>query len=282
MEEMTIIGDQAQESVQTDAAQASADGVATLTELLGNAAEEGTEGTSESAQEAENEQHEETEPKVSGGIKGRLLEAEKRGQKRGYDAGRQAAEQSYQARIAEMQAKIDKLTEYEIRDEAAKLAKEENCSEALAMRIIRAERGLPPASAEGQSTNTSQSQTRQRDAQGRFTAASDAQAAQEDAGVNERAQYLWQQAETIKRLNGVDALELYRNADADTQRRIANGEMDFTDLVANQNGNSKKRTPPVVRTSGGGVQAKHLTDMTAEDFRKADDFVKGGGVIRIE
>ena len=44
MEEILNIGEQAQESVQTDDAQASANqGVATLTELLGASAEDGAE-----------------------------------------------------------------------------------------------------------------------------------------------------------------------------------------------------------------------------------------------
>ena len=283
MEEILNIGEQAQESVQTDAAQASENqGVATLTELLGASAEEDAEEKPQPSQEAGEEQQEEAEPKVSGGIKGRLLEAEKRGQKRGYDAGRQAAEQSYKAQLAEMQAKIDKLTEYELHEEAAALAKEEGCSEKLAMRILRAERGLPPVSAQDGTNSTPPASERKRDAQGRFVAHTEPSAESADAAVRDRAQFLWNQAETIKRLTGVDAMALYQQADAETQRKIARGEMDFTDLAAQGQTDTPKRTPPVVRTSGGGVQTKKLSDMTGDDFRRVDDYVKGGGVIRIE
>lgn len=103
-----------------------------------------------------------------------------------------------------------------------------------------------------------------------------------DAAVRDRAQFLWNQAETIKRLTGVDAMALYQQADAETQRKVARGELDFADLAAQGQDDTKKRTPPVVRASGGGVQTKKLSDMTGDDFRRVDDYVKGGGVIRIE
>ncbi len=278
MDEQNIVGmDNNQESVQTDTVQASENtsAVAGLTEMLGKAAEdtaqENTDATSQDA--AENSTTAE-QPKLSGGIKGRLLEAEKKGEKKGYDAGRQAAEQEYQARMAEMQTRLDKLSEYELKEEAAKLAKEEGCSVALAERILRAEKGLSPASKETAQRNDTKA-TQPRDANGRFVKNDSADTDKPD--MTARAQFLFEQAQSIKRRTGFDAMELYSKADSDTQRRIAEGEIDFEDLIASQ-GTAKRSTPPVVKAKDG-MGSTRLSQMSASDFSKLDDYVKKGGVI---
>lgn len=279
MDEQNIVGmDNNQESVQTDTVQASENTstVAGLTEMLGKAAEDGAQENTDAASQdaAENNSTSAEQPKLSGGIKGRLLEAEKKGEKKGYDAGRQAAEQEYQARMAEMQTRLDKLSEYELKEEAAKLAKEEGCSVALAERILRAEKGLSPASKETTSNNDAKA-TQPRDANGRFVKNDSADTDKPD--MTARAQFLFEQAQSIKRRTGFDAMELYSKADSDTQRRIAEGEIDFEDLIASQ-GTAKRSTPPVVKAKDG-MGSTRLSQMSASDFSKLDDYVKKGGVI---
>lgn len=275
-EEINVGGDLIQESVQTDTVQASDNtsttGVTGLTEMLDKATEDATDGEATGASQDVTETVSEDQPKLSGGIKGRLLEAEKKGEKKGYDAGRQAAQQEYQSRMAEMQTRLDKLAEYELRDEAAKLAKEEGCSEALAMRILRAEKGLPPVSATDTKAST---ETQPRDANGRFTK-KEATTDSNKPDMTARAQFLFEQAQSIKRRTGADAMDLYSKADSETQRKIANGEIDFEDLVASQG--QAKRTPPVVKAKGG-IGSTRLSEMSASDFSKLDDYVKKGGVI---
>lgn len=278
MDEQNIVGmDNNQKSVQTDTVQASENtsNVAGLTEMLGKAAEDNVqESTDATSQDAAESSTTAEQPKLSGGIKGRLLEAEKKGEKKGYDAGRQAAEQEYQARMAEMQTRLDKLSEYELKEEAAKLAKEEGCSVALAERILRAEKGLSPASKETTQSNNTKA-TQPRDANGRFVKNDSADTDKPD--MTARAQFLFEQAQSIKRRTGFDAMELYSKADSDTQRRIAEGEIDFEDLIASQ-GTAKRSTPPVVKAKDG-MGSTRLSQMSASDFSKLDDYVKKGGVI---
>lgn len=279
MDEQNIVGtENNQESVQTDTVQASENTstVAGLTEMLGKAAEDGEQGSTDAtSQDAAENNTSAEQPKLSGGIKGRLLEAEKKGEKKGYDAGRQAAEQEYQARMAEMQTRLDKLSEYELKEEAAKLAKEEGCSEALAMRILRAEKGLSPASNKETTTSNDTKATPPRDANGRFTKQDSTDTGKPD--MTERAKFLFEQAQSIKRRTGFDAMDLYSKADSDTQRRIADGEIDFEDLIASQ-GTAKRSTPPVVKAKDG-MGSTRLSQMSASDFSKLDDYVKKGGVI---
>lgn len=269
MEEMEIVGTQEnQESAQADAAQAPEGGTAALSDMLGEA--EGAQAQADAPQEAGKAQQTE-EPKVSGGIKGRLLDAERKGEKRGYDAGRQAARQEYEARLSQLESRLMRLDEYELREEAAKLAKEENISEAIAMRLLRAERGLKPAAGENR---PEEKQERARDSAGRFVARREDDAAPD---VESRARFLFAQAQSILRRTGMDALNLYKQADSQTQGRIARGEIDLEDLIAAHT--AQPRTPPVVKASGGGPAGKRLHEMTADDFEKLDDFVKQGGVI---
>lgn len=122
------------ESEQDDAALAPEEnGTIALTELLGeaeeaNEAQDPAEAEQTEEQEQETEEHHEPE-KVNGGIKGRLLAENKKG----YEAGRQAAYTSFQEEKARMQAEIDRLRTYELKEQAASIAKEQGVSEEVAM-----------------------------------------------------------------------------------------------------------------------------------------------------
>lgn len=255
---------QAQESVQTGTAQVPAE--TTLSEML----EVKAEGTENVPQDAETEQHEDHEQNesqnINGGIRGRLLESEKKGEKRGYAAGYQAALSETQAKMDAMSKQLEELSEYKLREEAAALAKEEGCSEKLAMRILRAEKGLAPA--------VQEKAEKSRDESGRFVAKEN-----KNDGSTERAQFLFNQAKAIKEQTGMDALELFNNADAETREKIARGDMDFNALVLASMSKAQK-SPPMVKPTSGGL-TKRISDMTSEDFAKLDAYAKNGGAIRI-
>lgn len=250
MDEM-IVGAQ-NGSVQTDAAQAQ-ETTQTLTDMIQAEGAAHAEAAPQDSQDGKGAYKD-----VSGGLRGRLLEAERKGEKRGYDAGRQAVEEAYAERFRAMEEKLSRLDEYELREDAAKLAKEEGCSEKLAMRILRAERGM-------------QETPKPRDEAGRFARKEPKPEPQEEAPASDLASFLWRQAESIKRRTGVDAMALFANADADVKSRIAAGEMDFEDLVAGAHS-----APPVLRAA---PPARRVTEITDADYDKIHDYVMKGGVI---
>lgn len=271
MEEIINAGTiQAQESVQAGTAQVPAE--TTLTEML-DAKAEGTENVLQEAEtEQQDDQGQSEGQKISGGIRGRLLESEKKGEKRGYTTGYQAAWQEAKARMDAMSKQLAELSEYKLKEEAAALAKEEGCSEKLAMRILRAERGLAPDAASNGAEKERAGQPR--DEAGRFLP----RESKEDAAT-ERAQYLFNQARTIKEQTGMDAMELFNTADAQTREKIARGEMDFNALVLAAMA-KEQRTPPMVKPTAGAL-TKRISDMTPEDFAKLDAYARKGGAIRI-
>lgn len=265
MEEIMNAGtNQAQESVPSGTVQAPAE--TTLTEML----EAKAEGTENAPQEAEPVQQDGQTQHLNGGIRGRLLESEKKGEKRGYTSGYQAAWQEAKAQIDAMNKQLEELSEYKLKEEAAALAKEEGCSEKLAMRILRAEKGLAP-----QANAAVQEETEKpRDESGRFVARES-----KDDGSTQRAQFLFSQAKVIREQTGMDALELFNSADAETREKIARGEMDFNALVL-ASMSREQRTPPMVKPTSGAL-TKRISDMTTEDFAKLDAYARKGGAIRI-
>lgn len=246
--------DNFEESVQDDAVQVPEEtGPKGISEFLDEAVD----------QEGEQPQDRSTQPeRVSGGIKGRLLDADRKG----YDRGKSEAEAAWQAEKAQYEARIRKLEELEIKDEAAKLAEQEHISVAIAERLIRAERGVPGSVQPDQETPAPQP----RDERGRFTARP-----QDD--TNEYAQKLLEQADTIKRLTGQDMMALY-NGNPDIQNRILNREIDFYGLAEEMRG--QKRMPPVVR-SANGQTARHrgIADLTDEQFDELDRRLEQGAVF---
>ena len=246
-----------EESVQDDAVQVPEEttGPKGISEFLNETVEQ--EDTQSQDRPAQQE-------RVSGGIKGRLLDADRKG----YDRGKSEAEAAWQAEKAQYEARIQKLMEYEIKDEAAKLAEQEHISVAIAERLIRAERGVPGSV----QPETPKTDPQPRDAQGRFVSRS-----QDDS--QEYAQTLLDQANTIKRLTGQDMMALY-NSDKTIQDRILNREIDFYGLAEEMRDGGQKRMPPVVRSSNGQT-ARHrgIADLTDEQFDELDKRLEQGAVF---
>lgn len=264
MNEELTVDTELQESVQDDAAQAPVaeenPNVIALTELMS------TEEEAHEAQDPEAQQQEQTEKPITGGIKGRLMESEKKGHDRGYQEGYSKAKAEWDAERARVNERLAKLEEIELREEAAKLAKDEGCSEALAMRILRAEKGLPPQTEAPKNTQP-------RDENGRFVKA-------EERELNTRAQQLADQAKLVQRLTGVDVAAIFQG-DKTVQQRIASGEIDFADLAEEYKGSSsRKAAPPVVRSSSGtGVKARGFSDLSDEAFDRIQSDLALGKTI---
>lgn len=267
MEEMTNAVVNAQQSAPNGTEQAADNEVLALSEVLGATAED--EATTESQEAEATEQT--AAPKLNGGIKGRLLESEKKG----YEAGRNAAMAEWQAEKARMleEAEVYKreLNEHKVSEYAAKIAKDEGCSLALATRLARMELGLPAQAAQ------EPSQPQRDPATGRFVK-NDAPAANNDAQA--RAQFLYDQAETIKRATGFDAMALF-GSDPEVQKAVLSGQKDFADIAKEYGGTpTAKRTPSPVRTSGEGqVVARSFKDMTDEQFDALQDKLSHGRYI---
>lgn len=264
MEETTNAGVIGQESAQNGTEQAADNEVMALSEVLGTSEEEADTTVSQDTEETAPV----AQPK-SGGIKGRLLESERKG----YEAGRNAAMAEWQAEKAKMLEEAEsykrELNEHKVSEYAAKIAKDEGCSLALATRIARMELGLP-----AQAQETSQ----QRDPHtGRFVK-NEAPAASDNAQA--RAQFLYDQAETIKRATGFDAMALF-GSDPEVQKAVLSGQKDFADIAKEYGGPSQaKRTPSPVRTSGEGqVVARSFKDMTDEQFDALQDKLSHGRYI---
>lgn len=265
-----------QESVQADAAQAPTQeesGVMAISALLQDEAEAPSDSAVEEAQDAEPQQQEEQkEEKVNGGIKGRLLAEFNKGR----NAGISDARKEWEAKEAEYKAVIERLQGYELKEKAAKIAKENNVSDAIAMFL--AKNGFVT---DGETEETVQPKTPARDAAtGRFVKKEAEEPVEQQSSM---ATMLYEQAQNIKRMNGIDVVDMFSKADAETRSRIANGEMDFYDFVreasaATDKEQPAKRTPPNIKSNSAGsvVNAKNMSD---DDIDRMNAFMMQGGVI---
>ena len=269
----TIETDSVQDDAALDSTQETTtdtEGVVSLSDLLSGTEEESTETAeeqTEETQDAETEQQPVKEEKVSGGIKGRLLAENKKG----YEAGRQAAMAEMQQQMQALQAQVDRLSQYELREKAAAIAKEQNVSNDVAMFLAKHGFG-----ASDTDTPAETKPTQARDPQtGRFV--SNQQTAQSS---DERAQFLFAQAQDIKRMSGVDPVELLKTSDAETRARIARGEIDFFDLVRDsQDTSPKKSTPPRIKSSTVSTGKLKPGSMTFDDIDRLNEHLMKGGRV---
>lgn len=232
-------------------------------------------GEAEDEQEKANpEEAKAEEPRKEPGWLKPRLEAEKRkGDKAGYERARQEVESSYKAQLAEMQAKLDKYAEMELNQEAKELAVKENCSVALAERLLRMERGLKPA----QSAPAVDKGQPARDEKGRFAAANTAaeQHRTEDADpVAEQAQAMYDEGEKVHAETGVDVLKLYLE-NPEVQKRVLSRQWSFADVAreyqreTGQTQVQTRQTPPPVRSGGNserGTAAVDFLNMTPKQY----------------
>lgn len=249
MYEDTTVEQEFTESAQADAVQAPEQEASTLTDLMDEMPEEAAEASQDGK---------ESKQELSGGIKGRLLASEKKG----YERGRSEAEAAWAEERKGYEARISALQELELKEEAKKLAAEEGISEAIATRLLRAERGLKPPAESAPAQQP-------RDDRGRFV---------EDTARKENdayAQKLMAQAEAVKRLTGIDVMEAF-NSDDDVKRRIASREIDFYDL-ADEMKEPARKVPPVVKASSGDTSRRRgIMSLSDEQFDELDRRLEKG------
>lgn len=270
MVDTQTVEEQQFDSVQDDAAldQVANDGAMALSEALSELSGE-QEEHEEHADESASEESVREESAVDKGFKGRLNQVERRG----YARGRKEAQDAWQAERAEYEARLAKYAEMELKQEAAQLAKDEGISESIALRLLRAERGMPAPKEE--STQAQQP----RGADGRFVPRQQPEQTEQptqQSAVHARAEQLMAQAETIKKATGIDVLELFES-DPEIKRKVASGEWDFTDVAAAQREQPRKRAPGVARASNGAsYSGKSIASMSTDEFRKLDDMLARG------
>lgn len=258
LENTENVGMESQESVQNDDVQASGSNVINLSDMF--ATEEEAPEQETASQDPAVEQTE--EPPVPKSLKGRL----DRENKKGYDRGRAEAEAAWQEEKARYESELSEYREMKLQREAAELAKQENISEALALRLLRAERGVPAPV----------KQEQPRDSAGRFVS-------QDQKALQDRAAKLMQQARDITRAGGPDVYEMYKNTPEIQQRMIEDPDMDFYDVLREyrqDGGSNRKSMPPVVRNaSGGAPKSRGFKDMSDEEFDKLNARLQEGYVI---
>lgn len=248
----STVGTDILESAQDDAAQAQDESIA-FSEALSDAAE------GQQPQEAE----EQTQgAKASGGIKGRLMESERKGHDKGYAEGQAAARAEWETMKADYDARLARLAEYELQHDAEELSKAEGCSVELAKRILRAERGMPTPAPKEQP----------RDAQtGRFV--------KQESMADDRAKTLYEQAQNIKRMSGVDVLAIF-NGDSEVRSKVASGEMDFFDVAREYGQDRRHSTPPVTRSGQAGIASERsIKNLSDDEFDRLDRLLAGGASI---
>ena len=270
MVDTQAVEEQQVDSVQDDAAldQTADDSVLALSEALSELSGGQDEAAEESVDEPAAEAAEQEAP-IDKGFKGRLNQVERRG----YERGRKEASDAWAAERAEYEARLAKYAEMELKQEAAKLAKDEGISESIALRLLRAERGIPAPKEE-----PTQAQ-QPRGADGRFVPRQQPEQTeqpQQQSAVHARAEQLMAQAETIKKATGIDVLDLFEK-DPEIKRKVASGEWDFTDVAAAQREQPRKRAPGVARASNGAsYSGKSISSMSSDEFRKLDDMLARG------
>lgn len=173
-------------------------------------------------------------------LRGRIKASEKRG----YERGRQEVEARYRADLEE-------LNNFRIERDVRELAEKEKISESLARRLVLAERGLKPS----EQTETAPAQPRSTDT----------------TDVNQRAQKLYDQAQTIESVTGLNVMEIFQN-DAEAHRKVVSGEWDFRDIAREYGqGQQAMRAPAPVRNANRtGLKVTDFAHMSDEDFARFD------------
>ena len=148
---------------------------------------------------------------------------------RGYERGKREVEEQYRQDLEE-------LANLRLERDAKELAEQEKISVSMATRLLRAERGVSAPQKEAHNS------------------------------VEERAQVLYNQANTIKNVTGIDVLEMFNN-DQDIHQKVVSGEWDFTDVAKSY----KQHVPAPVRSTGQtGIEGRSIANMSDEEFEKFD------------
>lgn len=187
---------------------------------------------------------------------------------RGFKRGKEEAEKAFAEERQKFQKQLEKLQEYELREEAARLAKEENISESIAMRILRAERGVPAAAPQEKPAENAQP----RDASGRFVSAKPKE---------ERADVLFREAQMLEKAMGISVSDLLDKASAEDKQALADGEMDMAEFVRKNAGRGSRKMPSVTtRAASGDSVAQAFDNMSDAQWEAMNRQLSRGGRFR--
>lgn len=185
-----------------------------------------------------------------------------------------AAERSkWNQEKADYEARLAAYAEKELDAEAEKLAASENISKNIALRLLRAEKGMP---AQAKIPAADKPAQQPRDAAGRFTKAEEP--AEDPART--RAQELMAQNEIVLKATGVNALELYQSNDK-VRQKVNSGEWDFADVAKAYIEETKgRRVPAPVRSANSGsLKAMSISEMSDAQWQKLNQELEMGRVI---
>jgi len=223
---------------QADGQEALSSALTALTDPPTDAPEDSAQEPTEPAQEGEQDDLSQVPKSLRGRIKG--------AESRGYERGKREVEDQYRKDLEE-------LTNFRLERDAKELAEKEKISQSLALRLLRAERGLAP--------------TQEPKAEPALRKGPVAQPSAE-----ERAQTLFEQAKTIEDVTGLNVLEIFQT-DADVHQKIVSGQWDFKD-VAREYGVSaqtRKHVPAPARGTGqNSIERRSIASMTDEEFARFD------------
>lgn len=191
------------------------------------------------------------------------------------DDGVRKATAGLEQRIrAEYEAQLAPLREAALDRQADQLVAEGKITDkATALEYLRLKGGLPAAP---QPETTAPAV--QRDARGRFAKAPETPV---PSDVEVRGQQLWNEAQTIKAITGVDVMAIY-NANEEAKSKILSGEWNFTDVYNAHKGTAqapRSTPPPAVRSGGYRLGRMSVADMSDAQFDRLNRMLESGASI---
>lgn len=174
-----------------------------------------------------------------------------------------------------LKSELDGLREYVINDQADKLVASGKVSDKeIALELVRNRHGQPMKAEAAPATNE-----RPRDAQGRFVSPNNTPTNSPNVpdNIQQRANELFAQAQTLQKFSGVDVLSVYRS-NPEYAEKVNNGEWDMADVLTAYNNGGRRNAPPPVRNANvGGIKPVDFRNMTAEQFAKVNAALERGG-----
>lgn len=171
---------------------------------------------------------------------------------------------------ARMQAMFDQqmapIREKMIEDEAQALVRSHKVADIeTARELVRYRQGLPT-----QQSQTEAPAQQPRSANGQY-------APKSDPVTQKQIDMLAHQADTIRETQGIDVIKVFRE-NAEINRAVREGRMDFYDVAAQMKQPPKKKPPAPVRSSNGasGATPNAIDTMSDAQFEKLERRIREG------
>lgn len=174
-------------------------------------------------------------------------------------------EAAHQDEMNQLRAQVDEFREYRLGEEADKLVASGKITDReMALDYLRSKHGLPAAET---------SRPVERDERGRFVSNKPTNE------VQQKADALIAQANTLKRSAGFDAIALF-NSDPEVKQKVLSGEWDFVDAYEATKQNQRRPAPSPVRGSNSmGIGSIDVRTLTDAQFEKLNSMLENGGSI---